>query len=189
MAQSAIKERTLLGTEPFCERPTLEPPLRWERWRIILKLAILAKEVKEAILASEKPSDKVTLPPEPNHVEDLDNSTAQSERDRRIRNEQLKNAWLNKCQKIETAGILCGDRQWKFCDAQAVSLTYLSLGMEDRRIFGSQEPTTQIDQNSTKDLWESLDEVFTKQRNKTFHRYTLLTRKQLNGEPVEKTYG
>ena len=38
--------------------------------------------------------------------------------------------------------------------------------MEGRQIFGSQEPNTQIDRVTTKDLWESLDNVFTKQRNK-----------------------
>ena len=32
------------------------------------------------------------------------------ERDRKTRNEQLKNAWLNCCQKIELVGILCGDK-------------------------------------------------------------------------------
>ena len=49
--------------------------------------------------------DKVSLPPEPIY-EDVVNSTAQSERYRKIRNEQLKNTWLNKCQKIETVGVL-----------------------------------------------------------------------------------
>ena len=44
MAQSAIKERVLLGIEPFWEKRTLEPPLRWERWQIMLKLAVFAKE-------------------------------------------------------------------------------------------------------------------------------------------------
>ena len=44
MAQSATKERALLGIEPFWEKPTLEPPLRWDRWQIMLKLAIMAKE-------------------------------------------------------------------------------------------------------------------------------------------------
>ena len=94
--------------------------------------------------------------------------------------------WLNKCQKIEAAGILCGDRPWKFCDSKAVSLTYISLGMESRRIFCSHEPTIQIDQIFRKDFWESLDNVFIKQRNITFHRCTFLTRNQLKGEPVEK---
>ena len=44
MAQSATKERALLGIEPFWEKSTLEPPLRWDRWQIMLKLAIMAKE-------------------------------------------------------------------------------------------------------------------------------------------------
>ena len=61
--------------------------------------------------------------------------------------------------------------------------------MEGRRIFGSQEPNIQIDQVTTKNLWECLDRVFTKQRNITFDRYTFLTRKQLKGELVEKIYG
>ena len=63
MAQSANKERGLLGIEPFRERPTLEPPLRWERWRIILKLAILAKEGISINILREAPPDKVTFPP------------------------------------------------------------------------------------------------------------------------------
>ena len=61
--------------------------------------------------------------------------------------------------------------------------------MEGRRIFGFQEPNIQIDRITTKDLWESLVRVFTKQRNITFDRYTFLTRKQLKREPVEKFYG
>ena len=61
--------------------------------------------------------------------------------------------------------------------------------MEGRRIFGSQEPNIQIHRVTTKDLWESLDQVVTKQRNITFDRYIFLTKKQLEGEPVEKFYG
>ena len=61
--------------------------------------------------------------------------------------------------------------------------------MEGRRIFGSQEPNIQIDRVATKDLWESLDQVFTKQQNISFDRYIFLTRKQLKGETVEKFYG
>ena len=61
--------------------------------------------------------------------------------------------------------------------------------MEGRRIFVSQEPNIQIDWVTTKDIWESLDRVFTNKRNITFDRYTFLNRKQLKGEPVEKFYG
>ena len=189
MAQSATKERALLGIEPFWDKPTLEPPLRWERWKIMLKLAIMAKEGISIDTLLEDPPDKVTLPPEPIYEADVENSTAQSERDRRTRNEQLKKSWLNRCRKIELVGILCGEKPWKYCDSKAVSLIYLSLGIEGRRIFGSQEPTIQIDRVTTKILWDCLDGVFTKQRNITFDRYTFLTRKQMKGEPVEKFYG
>ena len=153
-----------------------------------MKLAIFAKEGISIDILQEASPDKVTLSLKPVYEEDMDNRTAQSEGDRRIGNQQLKNAWLNKCQKIEAAGILCGDRPWKLCDTTAVSLTYLSLGTEGRRICGSQELTTQIDPISTKDLWESLDNVFTKQRKITFDRYTFLKQKLLKGEPVEKLY-
>ena len=129
MAQSAARERALLGIEPFWEKPTLEPLL--------------------------DPPINVTLPPEPIYEADVENSTTLSETDSKTRNEHLKNAWLNRCQKTELAGILCGDRLWKFCDKKAVPMTYLSLGMEGRQLFGSQEPNNQIDRISTKDLWQS----------------------------------
>ena len=61
MAQSAPKERALLGIEPFWERPTLEPLLRWERWRINLKLAFLAKEGISIHILQEAPPDKITF--------------------------------------------------------------------------------------------------------------------------------
>ena len=186
MAQSAVNERALLGIEPFREKRTLEPPLRWDHWHIMLKLAILAKKGISIDTLRDNPPDKVTFPPELMYENNVQNSTAQSERDWKTRNDQLKKAWLNRYQKIELAGILCGNKPWKFCDNKAVSLTYLSLGMEGRRIFGSREPNIQIDRVTTKDLWESLDQAFTKQPNITFDRYTFLTRKQLKGEPVGK---
>ena len=132
MAQSAGKERAVLGIEPFWEKPTLEPPLRWDRWQIMLKLAIMAKDVISIDTLREDHPNKVTLRPEPIHEDNVENSTSQSERDRKTRNEQLKNSWLNRCQKIELVSILCGDKPWKFSDTKAVSLTYLSLGMEGR---------------------------------------------------------
>ena len=44
LAQPVVKERALFGIEPVWEKPTLEPPLRWDRWQIMLKLAIVPKE-------------------------------------------------------------------------------------------------------------------------------------------------
>ena len=65
MAQSATKERAILGIEPFWEKPTLEPPLQWDRWQVMLKLAIMAKEGISIDTLLDDPPDKVTLPPEP----------------------------------------------------------------------------------------------------------------------------
>ena len=152
MAQSAGKERAVLGIEPFWEKPTLEPPLRWDRCQIMLKLAIMAKDGISIEALREDPANKVTLLSEPVYEDNVENSTSQSERDRKTRNEQIKNSWLNRCQKIELVGILCGDKPWEYCHSKAVSLTYLSLGMEGRRIFSSQEPTIQIDRVTTKGL-------------------------------------
>ena len=68
--------------------------------------------------------------------ENIENRTAYSERDHRIRNEQLQNTWLNKCQKITAAVILYRDRSWKICNSNAVSLSYLSRGAEVQLILG-----------------------------------------------------
>ena len=135
-----------------------------ERWRTVLRLAILAKEGISIDILREVTPNKVSLPPELNYEEDFHNSTVQSKRDRRVQNKQLKNAGLNKCQKIEAAGILGGGRPWKFCDSKAVPLTYLSLGTQGQRFFGSREPTVLIDQVSTKSLRDILDSDFTEQK-------------------------
>ena len=43
MAQPATK-RTPLGIDAFWDKPTPDPPLRWEKWRVQYKLALLVKE-------------------------------------------------------------------------------------------------------------------------------------------------
>ena len=87
MAQSEVKERALPGIEPFWERPTLEPPLRWEHWQRMLKLAILAKEGISVDTLCENSPDNVTIPPEHIYEANIKNSKDQSERDRKTRNE------------------------------------------------------------------------------------------------------
>ena len=116
MAQSATKERALLGIKPFWEKPTLEPPFRWDRWQIVLKLAIMAKEGISINTLLKDPPDNVILPPEPIYEDNVENSTSQSERDRKIRNKHLRNSWQNRCQKIELVSILCGEKSRKYCD-------------------------------------------------------------------------
>ena len=76
----------------------------------MLKLAILAKEGISIDTLREDPPNKVTFPPESFYEDNVENGTSQGERDRKIRNEELKNAWLNRCQKIELAGLMCGDK-------------------------------------------------------------------------------
>ena len=65
MAQSAIKDsgKSPLGIQPFWEKATLEPPLRWEYRRTQLKLANLAREGIEVDLLLADPPVSVLLPP------------------------------------------------------------------------------------------------------------------------------
>ena len=107
MAQSALKDsgKSPLGIQPFWEKATLEPPLRWEHWTTQLKLSILAREGIEVDLLLADPPENVILPLEPTYEDAVENPTAQSERDRRTRNEQAKTTWKNNCQRIIAVGI------------------------------------------------------------------------------------
>ena len=58
----------------------------------MLKLSILAKEGNSIDTLREDPPDKVTFPPELIYEDNVDNSRTQGEKDRKTRNEQLKNA-------------------------------------------------------------------------------------------------
>ena len=141
----------------------------------------------ELLLAD--PPETVILPPEPAYEDAVENPTAQSERDRRTRNEQAKTAWKNNFQRIVAVVILCGDKPWKLCDRKASSLMYLSLGTEGRRVFNSKNSTDNLDGISTRNLWDVFNTTFTRIHNITFDRYLFLTRKQQKGEPIEKFYG
>ena len=94
-------------------------------------------------------------------------------------------------QKIEAAGILCGDRPWKFCDSKADSLTYPTQFMHRNpmELWFSRTNCSNWSNFQKIELWVSLDDVFTKQRKINFARYTFLTREQLRAEPIEKYYG
>ena len=64
MAQSVRQSRkNPLSIEPICERATSDPPKRLEKWRIQVKLAILAREnISLDTLLQTKPTH-VRLPP------------------------------------------------------------------------------------------------------------------------------
>ena len=111
MAQPATK-RTPLGIDLFWDKPTPDPPLRWEKWRVQYKLALLAKEnIILDTLLGPKP-EMVELPLEPIYEETIVGASAQSERERNARNAQQKMNWQNKCQRLIEIGIMCGDKPW-----------------------------------------------------------------------------
>ena len=88
-----VSRKTPLSIEPLWERPTLDPPIRCEKWRIQVKLAILAREnITLDTLLRTKPTN-VRLPVEPKSELAIENATEDSERDRQIRNNQLKLQW------------------------------------------------------------------------------------------------
>ena len=116
--------------------------------------AIIAKK-KEGIqldnLLNDRPT-AVTYPPEPNYEEPVENHTQATERDRKIRNQQLKVNWQNRCKTIEEIGIVCGDKPWGICEQKSISLFYLGIGTEGRRIFKSKHLLFQIEKQPFKEL-------------------------------------
>ena len=117
MAQSAAK-CTPLGIDAFWDKHTSDPPLRWEKWRVQYKLALLAKgNIFIDTLLRSKP-EMVDLPLEPIYKETTAGASAQSERERErnARNAQQKMNWQNKCQRLIEIGIMCGDKPWPLAD-------------------------------------------------------------------------
>ena len=189
MAQSGRESRkTPLAIEPFLERPTSDPPIRWEKWWIQLKLALLAREnITLDTLLQPKPT-MVRLSAEPKYEMPIEDATHEPERDRQIRNSQLNLQWELKCQKISEAGVLCGDRPWHLCDQQCVSLLYLSIGTEGRRLLTQKFPHDNFYDLTTLKLWKMLEIAFIRPRNITFDRYVFFSWKQKKGETVEQFY-
>ena len=109
MAQSAAdSKKTPLHIEEFWEKPTATPPLTWDKWTQQWKLALLAKEGIQLDTLLNDPPATVTYPPEPTYEEPVENHTQATERDRKVRNQQLKVNWQNRCKKVEEIGIFCG---------------------------------------------------------------------------------
>ena len=189
MAQPARESRkTPLSIEPFWERPTSDPPIRWEKWRIRVKLAILNREnIIMDTLLQPKPT-MVRLPAETKYKIPTENATDDTERDRQIRNSHLKLQWGLKCQKIREAGVLCGERPWHPFDQKSVSLLYLSISKEGRRLLTQKFPYDNIYDLTTLKPWEMMEIAFIRPRNITFDRYVFFSRKQKKGETVEQFY-
>ena len=191
MAQPAREsKKTSMSIEPFWERPTSDPPIRWEKWRTLVKLAILAREIITLdTLLPPKPTT-VLLPAKPKYEMPIEDATKETERDRQIRNSQLTLQWDLKCQKITEARVLCGERPWHLCDQKCVSLLYLSIGTEGRRLLTQNVPHDNIYDLTTLKLWEMMEIAFIRPRNIrniTFDRYVFFSRRQKKSETVEST--
>ena len=185
MGQSATK-RTPLGIDPFWDKPTPDPPLCWEKWRVQYKLALLAKEnfILDTLLGP-KP-EMVELPLEPIYEKTIVGASAQSEREERS---QQKMNWQNKCQRLIGVGRMCCDKPWSLADRKTVSLLYLSIGIEGRRILSCKNPHILVDTLATVEFWKIVEEAFIRPRKITFDRHVFLITKQLRGETVEHFYG
>ena len=84
---------------------------------------------------------------------------------------------------------MCGDKPWTKADRKTVSMLYLSLGIEGRRIICSRYPPLKMDILTAVELWNIMESTFIRQRNITFDSYMLLTTKQSKGESIEHFYG
>ena len=187
MAQPARESRkTPLTIEPFCERPTSDPPTRWEKWHIQVKHALLARENIPIDTHLQPRSTMVRLPAEPKYEMAIEDATEETERDRQIRNSQLKIQWDLKCTKITEAGVLCGERPWHLCDQKCASLLYLSIGTEGRRLLTQNFPHDNIYDLTTLKLWELMEIAFIRPRNITFDRSVFFSWKPEKGETVEQ---
>ena len=153
MAQSAAKsKKTPLHVDAFLEKPTATPPLTWDKWKQQWKLALPAKEGTQLERLLNDPPATETYPPEPTYEEPVEIHTQATERDRKVRKKQLKVNWQNGCKKVDEIGILCGDKPWGICEPKSISLLYLSIGTEGRRIFKSKHPHFQIEKQPFKEL-------------------------------------
>ena len=118
----------------------------------------------------------------------IEYATEDRERDRQIRDSQLKLQWELKCQKLMEAGVLCGEWPWNVCDQKCVSLLYLSIGTEGRRFLTQKFLHDNLYDLTTLKLWEMMKIAFIRTRNITFDCYVYFSRKQKKGETVEQFY-
>ena len=84
---------------------------------------------------------------------------------------------------------MCGDKPWAQADQKTVSMLYLSLGTEGRRIVCSRNPHLKMDILTTAENWNIMEATFIRPRNITFDRYMLLTTKQSKAESIEHFFG
>ena len=139
MAQSAEKGKTILGLEPFWEKPSSNPTIPWEKWRSQLKMALVAKTNIEIDDHLREKSTAVIYPPPPPPPPRTRRGTTGTQPnsnngERLSRYNQAVAKWKNDCNIIDRIGVLCGDKPWDIADKRAKSMIYLTIGIEGRRM-------------------------------------------------------
>ena len=76
---------------------------------------------------------------------------------------------------------MCGDKPWVQADRKTVSMLYLSLGTERRRIVCSRNPHLNMEILTIAEFWNIMEATFIHQRNITFDRS--------KGESIEHFFG
>ena len=97
--------------------------------------------------------------------------------------------WQSKCQRLTEIGIKWGDKKLLLVDRKTVSLLYLSIGVEGRRILSSNIPRIMINSLTTAEFWKIVEEAFIRPRKVTSDRHVFLITKQLRGETLTHFYG
>ena len=160
MLQSANKQ-TPLGIFAFWDKPIPYPPVRWEKWGVQFKLALIAKkEYHSWYFSRTETSDGGSSFQSPSVRSQLLVLLAQSEIGRNARNAQEKMNRQNKCQRLNEMGIMSGDKPWPHAEKRTISLLYLSTGVEGRRILSRKSPHIMIDTLSTEEVWKIVEAAF-----------------------------
>ena len=103
MAQSS---KTPLNIEVFWEKSSLEPPLEWHKWFVILTAALFAKEDIDATKLSEAKPSTVTLPKRPRAEAAIPEETNDQRAQREVRSFIAETKWENECDKARAKGIM-----------------------------------------------------------------------------------
>ena len=71
--------------DAFWEKPTIRPPLSWDKLTQQWKLALLGKEGIQLETLLNGPTAALTYPPQPVYEKPVDNDTQAIERERKVR--------------------------------------------------------------------------------------------------------
>ena len=130
MAQSAGYSKNQLNINPFWEKASAEPPLKWSKWAAIIEMAIFAKdgiEVRNLLRAREEL--------------EITGETEAQRKNREVRNQEKRVGWETQVIKAREKGVLCNSFRWDEADAKVRSYIFLCLGAEGQRQIQQKRPS------------------------------------------------